>query len=287
MTGLLVFGQRGQVATEIARLAPDARFLGRTTIDLARPASCAEAIAALRPDMIINAAAWTAVDDAETNEAAARIVNAEAPAAMAREAARHRIPFLHLSTDYVFPGGGNQPWRPDDTTGPLSAYGRTKLAGEQAVRKAGGTQAILRTSWVFSAHGGNFLKTMLRAGQNHDSLNVVADQIGGPTPAAAIARACLVIVRELAATPNKSGTYHFSGVPDVSWADFAREIFRQAGLLVAVNDIATAEWPSPAPRPLNSRLDNSKTSETFGIGRPDWCKAVSEILQELGQGKAP
>ena len=282
MTGaLLVFGQTGQVATELRGLAPEARYLGRAEADLSCPAACARAIHEARPGAVINAAAWTAVDKAETEEAAATVVNGEAPAAMARACASLGVPLVHLSTDYVFDGAGTAPFRPDAPTGPLGAYGRSKLVGEQGVRAAGGAHVILRTSWVFSAHGANFLKTMLRLGRERDSLTVVADQIGGPTPARAIARACLVIARALRADPAQGGTYHFAGAPDVSWAEFAREIMAQAGLACRIEDIPSTAYPTPARRPANSRLDCS-TLATFGLHRPDWRAGVTEALKDLG-----
>ncbi|WP_127902090.1 dTDP-4-dehydrorhamnose reductase [Solirhodobacter olei] len=279
---LLVFGRTGQVARELARRAPAARFLGREAADLADPAACAAAIAKAAPEAVINAAAWTAVDKAEAEDAAAQVVNGEAPGAMARACAGLGIPFLHVSTDYVFDGSGDRPWQPDDPTGPLGAYGRTKLAGEDAVRAASGPHAILRTSWVFSAHGANFVKTMLRLAETREALNVVGDQVGGPTPAGDIAAALLAMAAQLAADPGKSGTYHFAGAPDVSWADFAREIFAQAHRPVAVTDIPTAAYPTPAKRPANSRLDCTTLATTFGLPRPDWRAGLAEVLADLG-----
>ena len=283
---LLIFGKTGQVATELARLVQEAVFLGRDQADLMNPAACAAAIAAHTPEAVINAAAWTAVDRAEADEAAAHVVNAEAPGAMARECAARGIPFVHVSTDYVFDGSGECPWRPDDATGPLSAYGRTKLAGEQAVRAAGGPHAILRTSWVFSAQGANFVKTMLRLSETRDALNVVADQIGGPTPAAAIAAALLRIAQVLRDRREATGTYHFAGTPDAGWADFAREIFAQAGRPVMVTDIPTSAYPTPARRPANSRLDCTTFERTFGLPRPDWRAGLAEVLNDLTRGTA-
>jgi dTDP-4-dehydrorhamnose reductase len=278
---LLVFGRTGQVATELARIAPDALFLGREAADLSDPAACAAAIAAHAPRAVINAAAWTAVDKAETEEAAATVINADAPGAMARACAARGIPFVHLSTDYVFDGAGDAPFAPDHPTAPLGAYGRSKLAGETAVRAAGGPHVILRTSWVFSAHGTNFLKTMLRLGATRESLTVVADQIGGPTPARAIAQACLTIADHLARNPQDSGTHHFAGTPDVSWADFAREIMAQAHLPCTITDIPTSAYPTPARRPANSRLDCTSLTR-FHLGRPDWRAAVRTALHDLG-----
>lgn len=281
MEGLLVFGRTGQVARELARRAPEARFLGREDADLMQPDTCAAAIREAAPRAVINAAAWTAVDRAEAEPEAARTVNAEAPGAMARACAASAIPFLHVSTDYVFNGSGTRPWREDDPTGPLGAYGATKLAGERAVAAAGGQWAVLRTSWVFSAHGTNFVRTMLRLGAERPRLTIVADQTGGPTPAADIAAALLAMAQAMTEDPAKGGTYHFAGAPDVSWADFAREVFRQAGLPTEVADIATADYPTPARRPANSRLDCARIRRDFGISRPDWREGLAAVLAEL------
>lgn len=277
---LLVFGKTGQVARELQRLCPDARYLGREEADLLTPAACAAAIAATDADAVINAAAWTAVDKAETEEDAATMVNGEAPAAMARAVAAKGIPFLHISTDYVFDGAGERPFSPDHPTGPLGAYGRSKLRGEQGVRAAGGRHLILRTSWVVSAHGANFVKTMLRLGAERDSLRVVADQIGGPTPAAAIAEALLSAASAMI-EGVAGGTHHFSGAPDTSWADFARAIMAEAGLPCRIEDIPSRDYPTPARRPLNSRLDCRALEEAFGIQRPDWRQGLAAIVKEL------
>lgn len=278
---LLVFGQTGQVARELARRLPEgvsARFLDRAQADLADPEACAAQIRDC--DAVINAAAWTAVDKAEAEEAAATVINGTAPAAMARAAAAQGLPFLHVSTDYVFDGLGSLPFCLTHPTAPLNAYGRSKLAGEVGVRAAGGQHLILRTSWVVSAHGANFVKTMLRLGRERDSLNVVADQIGGPTPAADIADALLVAARAMVAGA-KGGTFHLSGAPDTSWAEFARAIMAGAGLSCQINDIPTSAYPTPARRPLNSRLDCSALTAAFGIARPDWRRGLDLILQEL------
>ncbi|MEX5728049.1 dTDP-4-dehydrorhamnose reductase [Rhodovulum iodosum] len=278
---LLIFGKTGQVATELARRAPGAVFLGREDAALTDAAACAARIAGSGADAVINAAAYTAVDKAEEDEATALAVNGTAPAAMARAAADKGIPLLHISTDYVFDGSGDTPWTPDAPTAPLGAYGRTKLAGEEGVRAAGGRHAILRTSWVVSAHGGNFLKTMLRLSETREALNVVADQVGGPTPAGAIADALLRMALALHRGEAEGGTYHFSGAPDVSWADFAREIFAQAGRDVTVTDIPASAYPTPAARPANSRLDCTTLMRDFGIARPDWRQGLAEILKKL------
>jgi dTDP-4-dehydrorhamnose reductase len=277
---ILVFGATGQVATELRMQAP-VTALGRDQADLTDPAACAAVIMAHRPRAVISAAAHTAVDRAESEEDLATLINAEAPAAMARACADLGIPFVHISTDYVFAGDGTRLWHPGDPTGPLGAYGRSKLKGEVAVRAAGGVHAILRTSWVVSAHGNNFVKTMLRLGAARERLTVVADQIGGPTPARAIAAACLSIADQLAADPRKSGTYHFAGSPDTSWADFARAIMAEAGLPCVIEDIPTSAYSTPARRPPNSRLDCSATEAAFGIPRPDWRAGLVEILKSL------
>lgn len=286
---LLVIGRSGQLATELARRAGGGlavTCLGREAADLSHPEAAAAAVlAALEAggvDAVVNAAAHTAVDRAESEEALALTVNGDGPGALAQVAAARGVPFLHVSTDYVFDGSGTRPWRPEDPVGPLGAYGRTKLEGEAQVSNAGGPHAILRTSWVFSAHGANFVKTMLRLGRERDRLTVVADQIGGPTAAGDIADALVVMARGLIADPAKSGTYHFAGAPDVSWADFAREIFAQAGLSPEVADIPTSAYPTPAARPANSRLDCTTLAAAFGIERPDWRASLSSVLDELG-----
>jgi dTDP-4-dehydrorhamnose reductase len=284
MTGaILVFGESGQVARELARQAP-VMTLSRAQADLMDPAACAAAIRAHAPRAVINAAAWTAVDKAEAEEEAATVVNAHAPAAMARECASMGIPFVQLSTDYVFDGSGTAPWTPESPTGPLGAYGRSKLKGEDAVRAAGGPHVILRTSWVFSAHGANFVKTMLRLGAERPELRVVADQVGGPTPAAAIAEACLVIADRLIETPSLSGTYHFSGAPDVSWADFARAILAVAALPARVIDITSSDYPTLARRPFNSRLDCT-TLAAFNLGRPSWQASLGKEIAMMRAGR--
>jgi dTDP-4-dehydrorhamnose reductase len=281
---LLVFGRTGQVAGELQRRLPagvEATFLGRDRADLTQPKSCARAILDARPDAVINAAAYTAVDKAESDEQTAQLINGDAPGSMARACADLGIPFVHISTDYVFDGQGTEPFLPEHEIAALGAYGRTKALGEAQVRSSGAVYAVLRTSWVFSALGNNFVKTMLRLSESRDRLTIVADQVGGPTPAAAIADACTSIAAQLRVNPEKSGTYHFSGCPDVTWADFAREIFAQAGRAVTVEDIPTSAFPTPAKRPANSRLDCSLTERNFGIHRPLWKTALTEMLEEL------
>lgn len=276
---ILVFGKTGQVATELQRQA-DVVALGREDADLSDPNSCAATIAASDADVVINAAAYTAVDKAEDEEALATLINGDAPAAMAQACADKGIPFVHISTDYVFDGSGEAPWEPLDATGPLGAYGRSKLAGENGIRAAGGTSVVLRTSWVFSAQGNNFVKTMLRLGKDREALSVVADQIGGPTAATDIAKACLSIARQLC-EGKPGGIHHFSGTPDVSWAGFAREIFSQAALNVAVTDIPSNDYPTPAKRPLNSRMDCATLKTKFEIPRPDWRNCLADVLADL------
>ncbi|WP_340246866.1 dTDP-4-dehydrorhamnose reductase [Sulfitobacter pontiacus] len=281
---ILVFGHSGQVATELRALDSDdvqITALARADADLTDPAACAAAINAHAPDAVINAAAYTAVDGAESDEKTAQVINADAPAAMARACAARDIPFVSISTDYVFSGVGNTPWAPADPTDPQSVYGRTKRDGEIEIAKAGGRYAVLRTSWVVSGHGNNFVKTMLRLGVEREALTIVADQIGGPTGAAEIARACVAIARTLALEPEKSGIYHFSGAPDTSWADFARVIFDAAKIPCAATDIPSSDYPTPAERPLNSRLDCTTTEAAFGISRPDWRKSLTYILTQL------
>ena len=278
---ILVFGYSGQVATELRALHSDdvqITALTRADADLTDPAACAAAINAHEPDAVINAAAYTAVDKAESDAEKAQMINADAPAAMARACAARDIPFVSISTDYVFSGAGDTPWVPADPTDPQSVYGRTKRDGEVAIVNAGGRYAVLRTSWVVSAHGNNFVKTMLRLGAEREALTIVADQIGGPTSAAEIAQACIKIAKILVTEPKKSGIYHFSGAPDTSWADFARVIFDAAKIPCAVTDIPSSDYPTPAKRPLNSRLDCTTTEAAFGISRPDWRDSLTYIL---------
>ena len=281
---MLAFGKSGQVGRELRALTVDGmvlQCLGRDEADLADPSSVAKVVLALKPDAVINAAAYTAVDSAEDEPVLAHAVNGEAPGEMARACEALGIPFVHISKDYVFDGSGSEAWAPDDATGPLGVYGASKLAGEHAVQAAGGCTAILRTSWVFSAHGANYVKTMLRLGSERDALSVVSDQIGGPTPASAIARACLGIAMQFGSGKGTPGIYHFAGAPDTSWAGFAGEIFDQAGIDCRVDSIPSTNYPTPAARPLNSRLDCSSLESKFGIARPDWRSDLATVLKEL------
>lgn len=283
----LVFGRTGQVARELARHADASGVtllqLDRDQADLSQPETCATAIADHQTDIIINAAAYTAVDMAESEPELAHLINAEAPGVMARAAAELGRPFLHVSTDYVFDGAQDVPWREGDTTGPQSVYGASKLAGEKAVRAAGGPHAILRTAWVFSAHGTNFVKTMLRLAKDRDELGIVSDQTGGPTPAADIAAALLTIGHAFNKDDGVSGVFHFCGLPAVTWAEFATEIFERAGLTdrVSVNLILTTDYPTPAKRPQNSVLDCTAITEIFGIEQPDWRVGLGNVLKDI------
>lgn len=277
---ILVFGKTGQVATELSHFE-NVVCLGRGDVNLMHPQACADIIRKLKPDVVINAAAYTAVDNAENDEHTAFVVNASAPGEMAVACAKLNIPFVHISTDYVFEGLGVNAWTTNDPPKPQNVYGRSKNLGEQKVLKSGATFAVLRTSWVVSAHGNNFVKTMLRISKTMDLVRVVADQVGGPTPARDIAKACLEIAKQLKLYPEKAGIYHFSGAPNVSWAQFAIEIFERAGRCTNVLPISTKEYPTPAVRPLNSRMECSTIEQTFGIKQPDWREGLDIILTNL------
>lgn len=278
---VLVFGATGQVGNAL-RAYDGVVALARSDADLTEPEACAARIMDTDADTIINAAAYTAVDKAETDAEAAFVINAKAPIRMAEAAAARGLPFLTISTDYVFGGEGTAPYEPSAPTRPINVYGQSKLAGEDGVRAAGGRHVILRTSWVFSAHGNNFVKTMLRLGKTRPHLSVVDDQIGGPTAATDIA-ACLMQMAGQLRDGAQGGTYHFSGAPDVSWAGFAQEIFRQAGRDVSVTPIPTSDYPTPAQRPLNSCLDCRSLFDDFAIARPDWRISLARVLQQLGR----
>ncbi|CAD5109719.1 dTDP-4-dehydrorhamnose reductase [Zestomonas carbonaria] len=288
---VLVTGARGQVGHELLRRAPDGFMvsgLGSTDLDVGDAVQVEAIIERLRPQLIINAAAYTAVDKAESEPEQAYRVNRDGVAHLARTAAAADIPVLHISTDYVFSGDAEQPYRETDSTSPSGVYGASKLAGEQALAELNPRHLILRTSWVFGAHGHNFVKTMLRLGRERDSLGVVADQRGGPTPAASIADALWQLAALYRDHGNLQwGVYHFSGVPSCTWHDFAMEIFRQAvdlGLLERlpqVDAIATSDYPTPARRPAWSVLDCSRLVAVHGIAQPDWHDELRSVLQEL------
>jgi dTDP-4-dehydrorhamnose reductase len=285
VTRLLVFGTTGQVARELDRAAERAgiavQALGRAEADLADPAACAARVAAADADAVINAAAYTAVDRAESDGAAAHVVNAAAPGAMARAAAARALPFLHVSTDYVFDGRPGPAWAEADPPAPVSVYGATKLAGERLVAEAGGAHVILRTAWVFSAHGSNFVKTMLRL-RGRDAVRVVDDQRGGPTPARAIAEALVAIAAAFRAGRGVPGLFHFAGTPPVSWAEFAEAVFAAAGgPAPRVERIPSSAYPVPARRPANSALDCRAIAAAYGIAQPDWRAGLAEVIEEL------
>lgn len=276
---ILVFGRTGQLATELQRRA-DVTALGRDLADLTRPELCRRVVLDRAPSVVINAAAYTAVDAAEGDEQTAHLVNCDAPAAMAQACAEIGAVFVHISTDYVFDGSGEAPHRTGDPCAPLGVYGRTKRSGEEAVMATGANAAIIRTSWVFSAHGKNFVKTMLRLGAERAKLTIVGDQIGGPTEAGDLAEAALAVAAMLRRDPSQAGIYHFAGQPYVSWADFAREIFNQAGLSAEVADIESKDFPTPALRPYNSRLDCSDLAAR-GIAAPDWRLSLKAVIAQL------
>lgn len=287
---VLITGARGQVGHELMRLAPqglEVLGLDSQTLDITEPAQVACRVAELAPGAIINAAAYTAVDRAESDVQRACAVNRDGVARLAEAAERLAIPLLHISTDYVFAGNGNTPYREEDPTAPAGVYGASKLAGEQALAERCSRGLILRTSWVFGTHGNNFVKTMLRLAGERDELAVVADQHGGPTPAASIAGALwLLVERYLEQGSLRWGTYHFSGAPTCNWHEFAEEVFRQALALELieraprVRAITSAEYPTPARRPLWSVLDCSKLEQQFGIAQPDWRVGLHQMLQQ-------
>lgn len=287
---IAVTGKQGQVVSSlIERGAGKAEIvaIGRPELDLSDPAGVARALQALRPDVIVNAAAYTMVDKAEAEEEAARRVNADGAGAVAEAADRLGTPVIHLSTDYVFDGQLDRPYREDDPTGPTGAYGRTKLDGERRVAAACDNHAILRTAWVYSPFGANFVKTMLRLGETRAELGVVADQRGNPTSALDIADGVLAVAERMRKDPSRElrGVFHMTGAAEASWADFAEEIFalaqKQGRAPVAVKRIATADYPTPAKRPANSRLDNSKLRQCYGVALPDWRPSLAHCVERL------
>jgi dTDP-4-dehydrorhamnose reductase len=286
---LLVLGAGGQVGLELRRLAwpsgYDLDAFGRDGVDITEREAVAAAVARERPDIVINAAAYTAVDRAETEPDAAWASNCTGPANLAAACRDAAIPLIHLSTDYVFDGSKPGPYREDDPVKPLGVYGQSKEAGDCAVREALARHVILRTAWVYSAHGHNFVKTMLRLAAERPVLRVVADQIGSPTGAADIAAAIGAIVQQLDAGNSRWGTYHFAGGGTVTWHGFAQAIFELAtpwrGPPPLVEAIATADYPTPARRPANSVLDCSRIGEVFGIVPRPWRQALAEVIGEL------
>ncbi|WP_200952261.1 dTDP-4-dehydrorhamnose reductase [Caulobacter sp. Root655] len=286
---ILVFGRNGQVARELAgRGAATGRalvFAGRETLDLSNPARIAPLIAAVAPRAVINAAAYTAVDRAEREPAAAMALNRDAPAAIAAACAARGLPLIHFSTDYVFDGALPRPYVETDPTGPTSVYGVSKLAGEQAVAGAGGAAITLRTAWVYSAHGVNFVKTMLALAVARDEISVVADQLGRPTWARDCADAALLAVDALADAPDLAGVYHICGDGDATWADLAAAVFdesgRRGGPTARVRPISTEEYPTPAKRPANSRLDCGKIEAALTWRRRPWRQSLASCMTEM------
>lgn len=297
---LLVTGANGQVGWELARsLMPlgEVIALDRSRCDLSRPETLAAVIEALAPDVIVNAAAYTAVDKAESEETLATTINATSPGELARAAKAAGALLVHYSTDYVFDGTKAAPYTEDDPVAPINAYGRSKLAGEVAIRESGCDHLILRTTWVFAARGGNFVRTMLRLGVDREQLRVVADQTGAPTWARNIADATAQIVaqarRERRNGQFASGTFNLCSTGETSWHGFAEAIFASARSalpelsmkVAAVEPIPASAYPTPAARPANSRLATDRLAARFGIAMPHWQEALLRCLEEIrGRG---
>ena len=285
---LVVTGVRGQIAQSLVERAPHGVTviaLGRPTLDLADPAGIAPALAAIRADVVVNAAAYTAVDKAETDAEAAFAINTTGAGAVAAAANALGLPLIHISTDYVFDGAKLSPYVETDPTGPTGVYGASKLAGEAAVIEAHAGATILRTAWVYSPFGNNFVKTMLRMAASRDELGVVADQIGNPTSALDIADAVMAIAANLVTRsddPALSGLFHMSGRGEASWAELATRIFTASaaagGPFACVRAITTAEYPTPARRPANSRLDCTRLELAHGVRLPDWQNSVDHVV---------
>jgi dTDP-4-dehydrorhamnose reductase len=293
---IVLFGKGGQVGWELQRsLAPLGELVALDFdstdfhADFSRPAALADTVRALRPDVIVNAAAHTAVDKAEAEPEFATLLNAEAPRVLAAEAAALGAWLVHYSTDYVFDGSGDAPRNEQAATGPLSVYGRTKLDGENAVRASGCKHLILRTSWVYAARGGNFACTMLKLAAERESLAVIDDQIGAPTGADLLADITAHAIRTVQREPQLAGTYHAVAAGQTSWhgyACFVIEWARAHGLPIkvavdAVKAVPTSAYPTPARRPLNSRLDTSKLRSAFGLVMPPWQPGVERMLTEV------
>ena len=288
---LAVTGATGQVVRALVERAPvgvTVVALGRPLIDLADPAGIAPALARIGADVVVNAAAYTAVDRAETDSAAAFAINAAGAGAVAAAARSLELPLIHISTDYVFDGTKTAPYVETDPTGPTGVYGASKLAGELAVMDAHPDAVIARTAWVFSPFGGNFVKTMLRLAATREEVGVVADQLGNPTSALDIADAVLAMAANLVARPREQalrGLFHMTGSGEASWADFATHIFAISGAhggpVARVKAIATSDYPSPARRPANSRLDCSRLAQVHGVRLPDWRLSADKIVARL------
>ncbi|MFJ6327214.1 MULTISPECIES: dTDP-4-dehydrorhamnose reductase [unclassified Rhizobium] len=294
MSAILVTGINGQIGFELGRIfgvSGEVRMLTRSQMDLADEASILGALRTYRPKIIVNSAAYTAVDHAESNRDQAMAVNAVAPGIMARYAADHDAMIIHYSTDYVFDGKKTSPYTEDDQVNPQSVYGETKWLGEEAIRASGVRHLILRTSWVYGLHGENFPKAILRLARERSSLSVVADQVGAPTSAAMVADATKMMVERAAdgLSDCKLGTYHVAAEGSTSWYRYAEHIIRLATsknfeLLVTFDKlipISTAEYPSRAKRPANSQLDCSKLRHNFGLSLPSWELSVNEFISEL------
>lgn len=295
---IVLTGKDGQVGFELQRaLAPLGKLyaVGRADCDLADPAAIRAMLQATRPHIIVNSAAYSTVDAAETDRAGAFAVNAIAPAVMAEEAAKSGALLVHYSSDYIFDGRKQGPYLEQDAAAPLSVYGLSKLAGEQAIRACGVHHLILRTSWVFGVHGRNFLKTILRLAAERASLQVVADQVGAPTPSALIADVTADILTQYwhdhgrRDDPGRFGTFHLTAGGATSWHNYARLIVssgRQMGMAMKlrpdqVRAVATDQYPLPARRPANSRLSTEKLSSAFDIVLPDWQAGVTDVLRQL------
>lgn len=289
---VLITGGSGQLARALAveadRAAVPARPTGRPEFDFDRPETIDALVRAVRPSLVVNAAAYTAVDAAETDAAAAFRANRDGPARLAERAAERGIPLLHVSTDYVFDGRKGAPYDEEDPTAPLGVYGASKLAGERAVLEAGGPAMVLRTSWVYAESGRNFVHTMLNAGRRTRHLRVVADQLGCPTAASDLAAAILALaerIRDEGWQERFGGVFHAAGTGWTSWHGFATAIFREAerhGVRPPeVEPIATAEWPTPAPRPLDSRLDCGKLARTFNVRLPEWTRTLPQTIDAI------
>lgn len=294
---ILLLGKDGQVGWQLQRsLAPHGQVVacGRAECDLSDPARIRSVIRQIRPSLIVNATAYTAVDKAESEPDLAHRINAEAPGILAEEAAALDAMLVHYSTDYVYDGTKAAAWVETDPTHPQSVYGASKLAGEEAIRAVGGKSLIFRTSWVFGARGGNFVKTILRLARDKDSLSVVTDQVGSPTPAALIATVTGVVLAMLSRgqllETGENRLYHLAAAHPVSWCEFARTIVALAGQVPgfdlrlkpeAIRAISTTEYPTPARRPANSRLDCSRLESDFGLQMPDWQPYLVRMLQLL------
>lgn len=283
---VLLLGQHGQVSQELQRAlqgAGELTVLGREQLDLAQPALIRQHVQNLRPELIINAAAHTAVDQAESEPELAFAINATAPGILAEAAAELGVPLIHYSTDYVFEGNHTAPYRESDATHPLSVYGRSKLAGEQAIQAVGGMHLILRTSWVYSQHGKNFLLTMQRLLQERESLSVVNDQIGAPTWAGTIAQATAQLIEQWrSGQAGPWGVYHLTAQGETSWFGFASAIAahlsNQGKRVATLQPIPSSAYPTPAQRPLNSRLDCSRLQQDWNVQLPDWQAALEQCL---------